>query len=446
MLTTAKTTSGVLRGRVEDGTTVFRGVRYATCERFGLPRPVPAWSGERDATADGPIAPQRPSRLEPVMGVPEPHEQGEDCLNLTITTPGVDDRSRPVLVWFHGGAWVSGAGSWKFYGGHRLAREGDVVVVSVSYRLGVLGYLRAPGISEGNLGLADQLAALRWVRENICAFGGDPDAVTVAGQSAGAHTVQCLLGMPDAEGLFRRAVVQSSPAALGLGSARSARKAAERLLTRLGADPCTVPVADVLDAQTALAREAAGRLGLRAVPLFRPVAGVGPLPDAARWAACLAGRAPGLDVIIGTTGREMSAFYALNPALRRLRRVPALGAATADAAERAAGAALFGRPARRLAALLSKAGARVWTYRFDYAAPASPFGATHCIELPFLFGTDADWTTAPMLAGADPHDIDTLGRALRTAWLGFIRTGTPTTDTPWPSFTAAAPAVHHWRP
>ncbi|GEC05071.1 hypothetical protein SSP24_27260 [Streptomyces spinoverrucosus] len=88
----------------------------------------------------------------------------------------------------------------------------------------------------------------------------------------------------------------------------------------------------------------------------------------------------------------------------------------------------------------------MWSYRFDYAAPASPFGATHCIELPFLFGTDADWTTAPMLAGADPHDIDTLGRALRTAWLSFIRTGTPSTDTPWPPFTAAAPAVHHWHP
>lgn len=446
MLTTAKTTSGALRGRVEDGMAVFRGVRYATCERFGPPRPVPAWSGERDATADGPIAPQRPSRLEPVIGVPEPHEQGEDCLNLTITTPGVDNRSRPVLVWFHGGAWISGAGSWKCYGGQRLAREGDVVVVSVGHRLGVLGYLQAPGISEGNLGLADQLAALRWVRENIAAFGGDPDTVTVVGQSAGAHTVQCLLGMPEAEGLFRRAVVQSSPAALGLGSPRAARQAAERFLPRLAADPRTAPVADILDAQSALAREAAGRLGLKSVPLFRPVAGAGPLPDAARWATCLAARAPALDVIIGTTGREMSAFYALNPALRRLRRIPALGPATADAVERAAGAAVFGRPSRRLAARLSEAGARVWAYRFDYAAPASPFGATHCIELPFLFGTDTDWATAPMLAGADPHEIDTLGRALRTAWLGFIRTGIPTTDTPWLQFTPATPALRHWQP
>lgn len=444
MLTRAKTKDGVLRGRIEGDLTVFRGVRYATCKRFGPPRPVPSWSGERDATVDGPIAPQAPSRLEPVIGVPERHEQGEDCLNLTITTPGADDRARPVLVWFHGGAFVSGAGSWKLYGGHRLAREGDVVVVSVNYRLGVLGYLRSPGISEGNLGLADQLAALWWVRDNIAAFGGDPDAVTVAGQSAGAHTVQCLLGMPDAENLFRRAIIQSPPAGLGLGSARTAQRAARRFLTRLGTDPRTASLADILAAQSEVAREAAGRAQLNAAPQFMPVAGVGPLPDATGWATCLADRASGLSVIIGTTEREMSAFYTLNPALRRLRRVPALGSAAADVVERAAGAVLFNRPTRHLAARLSKAGACVWAYRFDYAAPGSPFGATHCIELPFLFGTDADWATAPMLVGAHPNDVDALGRRLRSAWLGFVRTGTPDTDTPWPRFTAAAPATHHW--
>ncbi|KOX12664.1 carboxylesterase/lipase family protein [Nocardiopsis sp. NRRL B-16309] len=444
MLTRAKTDNGVLRGRAEGGLTVFRGVRYATCERFAPPRPVPAWSRERDATVDGSIAPQGPSRLEPVMGVPERHEQDEDCLNLTITTPQADDRARPVLVWFHGGAWVSGAGSWKCYGGHRLAREGDVVVVSVGHRLGVLGYLRSPGISEGNLGLADQLAALRWVRDNIAAFGGDPNAVTVAGQSAGAHTVQCLLGMPDAEGLFRRAIIQSVPAGLGLGSARTAQRAARRFHARLGTDPRTAPLAHVLTAQSEVAREAAGRSQLNTTPRFAPVAGVGPLPDEARWATCLAERAPGLSVVIGTTGQEMSAFYATNPALRRLRRIPVLGAAAADTVERVASAAVFSRPTRHLAGRLSGAGARVWAYRFDYAAPGSPFGAAHCIELPFLFGTDADWATAPMLAGARPDDIETLGRRLRTAWLGFVRTGTPNTGTPWPRFTADAPAIHYW--
>jgi len=440
VLTTARTAGGALRGQVEDGLVVFRGVRYATAERFGLPRPVPAWSGERDATANGPIAPQRPARLEQVMGTPEQHAQGEDCLNLTITTPAADDLARPVLVWFHGGAWLSGAGSLKWYGGHRLAREGDVVIVSVSYRLGALGYLRSPGISEGNLGLADQLAALRWVRENIATFGGDPDLVTVAGQSAGAHSVRCLLGMPDAAGLFRRAIVQSAPGRC-LSSPAAAERSGKRFLTRLGADPRTASVEAILDAQT----EAAGRIGLNSTPLFTPVTGAGPLPDETHWAACLAGRAAGLEVIIGTTQREMSAFYTTNPALNRLRRIPALGPATADAVERAVSTIAFGQPARQLATRLSKAGARVWTYRFDYAAPGSPFGATHCIDLPFVFGADADWATAPMLAGGDPRDIVALGRRVRTAWHGFVRTGTPATDTPWPQYTADTHTDYHWR-
>jgi para-nitrobenzyl esterase len=442
---TALTTSGLLRGQEEAGVVVFRGVPYAACDRFCPPVPAPAWEGERQAIVDGPIAPQWPSRLEPVMGVPEFREQSENCLNLTITTPGADEGCRPVLVWFHGGAWVSGAGSWRCYAGHRLARDGNVVVVAVDYRLGMLGYLRSPGISEGNLGLADQLAALQWVRDNIAAFGGDSDAVTIAGQSAGAHAVQCLLGMPDARKLFRRAIIQSSPAGLRLGSARIARKAAARFLTCLGADPKTAPASAILDAQAKVARASGGRLGLNLATGVNPVPGVGPLPDEARWAGELDDRAPSLDVIIGTTAREMAAFYAQNPILRRVGRLPVLGAAAANAAERAVGAAVFGWPSRRLALRLSRNGARVWMYRFDYApseaAPSSPFGATHCMELPFLLGADADWATAPMLAGADPGDIDTLGRQVRSAWLGFIRTGTP--GTAWPRFTPNAPAVHH---
>jgi para-nitrobenzyl esterase len=172
-----------------------------------------------------------------------------------------------------------------------------------------------------------------------------------------------------------------------------------------------------------------------------PVPGVGPLPDKARWASELNERAPGLDVIIGSTAREMAAFYAENPTLQRLRRIPVLGKVIADTVERVVGGVGFGRPARRLALQLSRNGARVWMYRLDYAAPASPFGPTHCIELPFLFGADADWTAAPMLAGADARDIETLGRRMRSAWLGFIRTSTP--GTAWPRFTPNAPVIHH---
>ncbi|MFJ4784783.1 carboxylesterase/lipase family protein [Streptomyces sp. NPDC088794] len=440
MLTTAKTSGGVLRGRIEDGPIVFRGVRYAVSERFGPPRPVPSWSGERDATTDGPIAPQRPARLAHVIGASERGEQGEDCLSLTVTTPAVDDRARPVLVWIHGGAYLSGAGSLKLNGAHRLAHEGDVVVVSINYRLGALGYLRSPELSDGNLGLADQLAALRWERENIAAFGGDPDRVTVGGQSAGAHSVRCLLGMPDAEGLFRRVILMSTPARC-LNTPSGAEESAELFLDRLATDPRTASLPEILDAQVAAARDSASRLGFNAAPLFTPVSGVGPLPDEDRWEACLAGRAPGLDVVIGTTQREMSAFCSVNPVLNRVRRIPFLGPAAADAVERAVTRIAFGRTTEDLATRLSEAGARVWSYRFDYAAPDSPFGATHCIDLPFVFGTYADWAAAPMLAGADPHAFETLGRRVRTAWLGFIRDGAPAADAPWPRYMADLPHV-----
>jgi para-nitrobenzyl esterase len=436
MITTATTTNGTLRGSEEDGLVVFRGVPYATCARFQPPSAPLAWSGERDAVSDGPIAPQQPGRLERVIGTPEPHEQSEECLTLTITTPGADDQGRAVLVWIHGGAWVSGAGSWRCYGGQRLASEGDVVVVAVNYRLGALGYLRAPGVCEGNLGLADQVAALRWVRENIAAFGGNPDMVTVAGQSAGAHAVQCLLGAPAAEGLFLRAIVQSSPAGLGLGSERVARRSGRRFLTRLRTDPHDAAPADILAAQNP-----AGSALLRLAPQWKPAAGVDPLPDPAGWAACLARRAPGLEVIVGTNAREMSAFLVQNPALRRF---PFIGTATMDAAERRLGDFVFHRPALRLADRLADAGARVWAYRFDYAPPGSPFGATHCMELPFLFGSAADWAAAPMLAGADPLDVERLGKRLRAAWLGFVRDGAPAVDESWQQYIADTSAVHVW--
>ena len=155
-----RTKAGALRGAVEDGVTVFRAVPYAApptgALRFAPPRPVAAWQGVRDAAKNGPIAPQGRSRLAHVMGDFE-RPQSEDCLTLNIWTPGVDSAKRPVLVWIHGGAFTSGAGSLDWYAGGRLAANGDVVAVSINYRLGALGFLYLPGVSPGNLGLLDQI-------------------------------------------------------------------------------------------------------------------------------------------------------------------------------------------------------------------------------------------------------------------------------------------------
>ena len=197
-----RTEAGELRGASENGIAVFRGVPYAAppgrraavrsrrsrCRRG---------SGVRDATKDGPIAPQGRSRLAHIMGDFE-RPQSEDCLTLNIWTPAADSKKRPVLVWIHGGAFASGAGSLPWYSGERFAANGDVVAVSINYRLGALGFLCLPGVSDGNLGLLDQVAALRFVRDNIAAFGGDPDNVTVVGQSAGAASIAILMTMPQA--------------------------------------------------------------------------------------------------------------------------------------------------------------------------------------------------------------------------------------------------------
>ena len=260
---TAHTTSGDLRGARENGASVFRGVPYAAAPvgelRFAPPQAPPAWQGVRDATCDGTIAPQGRSRLAHIMGDFE-RPQSEDCLTLTVWTPALDARKRPVMVWIHGGAYSSGAGSLPWYSGERFAANGDVVFVSVSYRLGALGFLYLPGVSDGNLGLLDQVAALRFVRDNIAAFGGDPGNVTVVGQSAGAASIAFLMAMPAADGLFRRAIMQSTPFGRMTRTPDDAKRIGLRLLEVLGvkADEATklksVPFHEFVTAQGQVAR------------------------------------------------------------------------------------------------------------------------------------------------------------------------------------------------
>src|SRR4051794_33162844 len=204
----AATTSGRVRGTAEDGTVAFLGIPYARppfgVRRFGLPVPEPAWEGVRDATAYGPTAPQ-PNR--PFTIIPEPVVAGDDCLNLNVFTPDLGSVGLPVMVWIHGGGFTAGGNTSPWYRGHRFARDG-VVVVSVNYRLGAEGFLAIPG-APTNPAIRDWLAALNWVQDNISAFGGDPNQVTIAGQSAGGVACATLLTTPAAAGLFHGAICMS---------------------------------------------------------------------------------------------------------------------------------------------------------------------------------------------------------------------------------------------
>lgn len=216
-----ETGRGTLRGVLERGLAVFRGIPFAAPPvgplRFMPPEPPPRWSGVRDATRFGQAAPQNAAIAGPLLSLGI-GRTGEDCLYLNVWTPATDRARRPVLVWIHGGAFVLGAGSQTLYDGSTLARRGDMVVVTLNYRMGTLGFLRLRDRfgdrlpATGNEGLLDQVAALRWVRDEIEAFGGDPGNVTIVGESAGAMSCATLLGMPRARGLYHRAILQSGAA------------------------------------------------------------------------------------------------------------------------------------------------------------------------------------------------------------------------------------------
>ncbi|WP_101951096.1 carboxylesterase family protein [Mycobacterium sp. 3519A] len=392
----------------DDGTLLHaRGIRYGRAARFAAPQALAPWPDVIDATARGPACPQLSSRLEWVTGpVVDGLAQSEDCQVLSITAPS-DADGLPVMVWFHGGAYVSGSGEAPKYDADVLARDGRVVVVRVSYRLGVLGYLSPSGVD--NLGLRDQILALQWVRDNIAAFGGDPDNVTVFGQSAGADSVYSLMLCEHTAGLFHRAIMQSAP--LGVLTGREAMTAAMRSAA------ASVTTGEVLDTQTAAAA-AAARFGLVSGMPFAPIMGLDPLPPQAQTDARLADAARRIELLIGYTRDDGMPFVAMDRRITRLKRYGPIG----RIAERAASAVMtrraFGKPAHRLADLWRENGGRSATFRVDWAP--SPMGACHCIELPLLFDAAA-WEGAPMLGGRRVDGL--LAESMRRNWTGFAHRG-----------------------
>ncbi|MFM8303747.1 MAG: carboxylesterase/lipase family protein, partial [Actinomycetota bacterium] len=434
----------------------FLGIPYAAppvgARRFAPPAPVARWSGVRPATEFGPGAPQSPgppSRL-PSFAVAD---WDEDCLTLNVWTPGLDG-GRPVLVWLHGGAYLSGASAMPVFDGARLAAEGDAVVVTVNYRLGALGYLGfgaddAAAGAAANCGLRDQLRALEWVVTHAVAFGGDPTRITVFGESAGGGSVLHLLGSR-ARPPVRRAIVQSGePRTLTTDLAARVRAT---MAARLGIDATgsgqvdalrAMPVDALLDAQRAVLVELGVATGLMPFhPTFDD-----DLVDLEPVAAFGAGRAHAIDLVIGTTRDELRLFA--DPRARELSREKLLdllgrlaggqvdparilaaydddrpGRSPAEVWEAARTDAVLRVPALRVADAQRRAGGEARVYRFDWEAPG--IGAAHAVDVPFVFGTfDRDgWGDA---VGADAR-AELLSRHVRTAWCAFAATGDPAHD------------------
>ena len=457
----ARTALGALQGVMENGCAVFRGVPYAAAPvgglRFAPPAPTSPWEGLRNATRNGPIAPQLPSRLERVMGGIA-DEQGEDCLYLTIWTPAPDAAKRPVLVWYHGGGFISGAGSLAWYDGGAMAAAGGIVVVGVNYRLGALGYLYQEGLIEESLALLDQQAALRWVIAHIGAFGGDPGQITIGGQSAGASSATMLLDDIDLGPCVRRAILQSGAFGFDPRTPAQGTATAVEFMQRLGIDPVapdrlshlrSVAVADILAAQHNM-MAANPNAGL----VFRPIARHGettPADSIARFAAACAGK----DVLIGFTADEgysytgglsipldqaigsITAQLGEAGARQFIARFPGADGASLLAELRSATSFTDGTVA--LATAIARAGGRSFGYVFEWHPPASPFKAGHCVDLPFSFGNRGKWGDCPMLEGGAESEMVAVSAMMQAAWISFIRNGVPDLgpDRPaWPMVTA----------
>jgi para-nitrobenzyl esterase len=466
------TRSGKVEGTESDGVLAFRGIPFAAPpvgpRRFLPPAREEAWDGVRDATHFAPDIAQANLPIARILGSTGAGS-AEDGLYLNVWTPACDDARRPVMVWIHGGAYVFGSGAVPWYDGTRFARHGDVVVVTINYRLGPLGFLHLAdrfgdaAEGSGNAGILDQVAALEWVRESISAFGGDTDNVTIFGESAGANSVGTLLGLPAARGLFHKAIAQSGAGAW-VSTRERAAQIAERTIASFDAETGAgthdlaslqaLPITRILAANPDLSDEADA--GIAALT-WQPVVD-GAVLRHTPLEAVAAGNAAGVHLLTGTNQNEITLFQVLDPTLAdldddgiisRLRHIVAEPAgllrAYRDASPDASAGeiwsalatdAVFRIPAVNLADA-QRAHAPVWMYRFLWETPV--FGgvlrSTHALEIPFVFD-NLDQPGADKFTGDGPERA-AIAATMHRAWIAFAQTGDPG----WPSYDATRRAT-----
>lgn len=458
----ATTSCGRVAGYIDRGVYTYKGIPYAKARRFMAPEAPDAWEGVRSSRAYGPVSPQaerqgwQSDEQAYAFNWNDGH-QSEDCLRLNIWTPSLQCCDRPVMVWLHGGGYAAGSGhELPSYDGRNLAQSQDVVVVSVNHRLNVLGFLDLSAFGEryansGNAGMLDIVAALRWVRDNIANFGGNPRNVTVFGQSGGGGKVSTLLSMPDAGGLFHKAIIQSGSMMRTMTSAHSRRIGAETA-ANLGLDARTIAAIDTIpygellaagEKAVAKVRSEAEREGINSFMFGWAPTVDGRILPCQPFDRAAPAQSRNIPVMIGTTQHEFTASTYIPGLAERsaeeiLAMVRARYGSRSDEFLSAFGRAyqaykpldlldcdfIFRPNAVEQAGLIARdAAAPVYMYLFAWESPVmdGKFRSTHCMEIPFVFA-NTDLHESMTGGGADAAR---LADAMSHAWAQFARTGNP---------------------
>ena len=452
--TVVQTSYGMVQGVQEGTISIWKGIPYARpplgAQRFRPPLPPEAWPDVLQTTQFGPMAMQPPSMPAELL---RRLSMSEDCLTLNIWSPGADEQLRPVLVWIHGGGWLIGSG--RLHDGTSLATLGDVVVVTLNYRLGAFGFLHLAELGDevyaasGNCGILDQVAALQWVQDNIAAFGGDPYRVTVFGESAGAMSIGTLLALSAAQGLFQQAILQSGT----VGPVKSSTEAttlARTFLKILDVRPEALSTLEQISADRLIEAASAlpdwqGTTGEGDTIHFAPVIDGVILPQPPLQAIA-SGVAKHIPMIIGTTKDECLFYPFADPTWREadeetlIQRVKhQVDGAWSDVApfylqEHPDGQPLLKRllslltfdqftfPAIQLAEAQVQQGAPVWAYRFDWHSPLFG-GAAHTLDRIFVWNL-AENPTIQQMTGDAPERAQ-LAQQMQRAWIAFARHGDP---------------------
>lgn len=473
--TVVETKDGKIKGNYQEGLYIFKGIPYAAPpvgeQRWLPPQPVKPWRGLYQAQTFKAISPQNWSPLNdliPDFGIMEP--QSEDCLYLNVWSPGLDDARRPVLFWIHGGAFNLGSGSQRPYNASKLAMRGDVVVITINYRLGVLGFLHLNEVTggripaTGNEGLLDQIAALKWVRDNIAVFGGDPDNVTIFGESAGGMSIGCLLAMSPARGLFNKAILQSCVGGIPATPLSIAVKVTEQLLGTLGLGSRDIgairalTVEQLLSADLELRTKMASPGEGQVITITTPVLDgktISEIPIEAIKRGC----ADNIPVLVGSTLEEFRLFDMMSPDFPKMSETEIVKRCQMFiSADRVSGLIAAYRKARavrgddtspagifsaiqtdftvRMPAIqfieAQQRYAPAYNYLFTWKSPVRGgiLGACHALDVGFVFGThnDSFWGSGPA--------ADRLSANMQDAWLAFARTGNPSCEGlgKWPDY------------